>query len=109
MSEDVLDKVDELMTSGLWNFEKIAKLIPVLQDLAAEVRELRKDRERLDRLETIIAMRKIVGGPWEGVLPTTRAISAHSLRDLASLDVIGFGSSERDAIDAAMEGKARKG
>lgn len=43
----------------------------IVEDLAAEVRELRKDRERLDVLETIIAVRKIVGGPWEGCLPST--------------------------------------
>ena len=61
--------------------------------LAAEVRELRRDRERLDVLETIIAMRKIVGGPWEGCLPSTHSISAHSLRDLADA-AMGGGEGE---------------
>lgn len=79
-NEDMLEIAERLLRTR--STDALA-LVQTVEALAAEVRELRKDRERLDALEELIAMRKIVGGPWEGCLPSTRAISAHWLRDLA--------------------------
>ena len=91
-SEDVLERAErEIANNSRFHCANNCGCdrCDLLRALAAEVRELCRDRARLDWLETIIAMRKIVGGPWEGCLPSTHSISAHSLRDLADATMDG--------------------